>query len=342
MYTSMGPVVLKSAERVEMGVVRAPDIEWAPRLEELLAHKGDPWVWQNATVLREDVGIEARFYILHRDGLPLANIMTAELAGVGIFGHVWTQPPDRRQGAASAAMERLMADFRRRGGKALFLGTGFDSPAYHIYRRFGFESIEPGSGYMACYATSGDEFDSEYFAPGPAEIQELDWPHWPASAALFMGDFPGAVRCAPLGLVGRKSTEGPLLGPIRAERARPNGRDDMSTRALALVSKATTAVLGLAVRKAHPLWPQTGLVDVYCHPAAWSAAGDLLAGVLSGATPRCVAYTDAACQAKADVLSAAGFAEAGSLPEWLPPDQAGGSPLDVTVWRKGGYPPAAS
>ena len=106
MYTSMGQVVLKVGERVEMGVVRGPDIQWAPRLEEMLAHKGDPWVWQNATVLREDVGIEARFYVLHRDGLPLANIMTAERAGVGIFGHVWTQPRDRRQGAASAVAGR--------------------------------------------------------------------------------------------------------------------------------------------------------------------------------------------------------------------------------------------
>lgn len=335
MYTSMGQVVLKVGERVEMGVVRGPDIQWAPRLEEMLAHKGDPWVWQNATVLREDVGIEARFYVLHRDGLPLANIMTAERAGVGIFGHVWTQPRDRRQGAASAVMERQMADFRRRGGRALFLGTGFDSPAYHIYRRFGFESIAAGSGQMACYTTSGEQFDSEYFAPAPSEIQELDWRHWPASPALFMGPFPGAVRCAPLQLVGRRSTEGSLLPLIRSERARRSGGDDVSPRALALVNTATTAVLGLAVRRAHSLWPETELVDVYCHPDAWPAAGDLLAGVLSGAAAWCVAYTDAACGAKADVLSAAGFVEAARLAQWLAVDQTDSTRLDVTVWQKG-------
>ena len=33
-----------------------------------LSHKGDVWNWQNAEVLREDMGIEVRFYVAHRDG----------------------------------------------------------------------------------------------------------------------------------------------------------------------------------------------------------------------------------------------------------------------------------
>ncbi|HAA73566.1 TPA: hypothetical protein DCE37_00380 [Candidatus Latescibacteria bacterium] len=40
---------------------------------------------------------------------------------VGLFGHVFTKPEERRKGAANALME----DFRQRGGKALYLGTGY-------------------------------------------------------------------------------------------------------------------------------------------------------------------------------------------------------------------------
>ena len=52
-------------------------------------------------------------------------------------------------------MARQMEDFRNREGSALFLGTGYDTVPYYIYEEFGFESVEPGSGFMIYYAESG-------------------------------------------------------------------------------------------------------------------------------------------------------------------------------------------
>jgi hypothetical protein len=77
--------------------------------------------------LRHDLGLDVFYYILHRDGVPFTNMMNIEYRGVGLYGHVFTKPEDRQKGAASALMPMLMDDFRARGGKALYLGTGYDS-----------------------------------------------------------------------------------------------------------------------------------------------------------------------------------------------------------------------
>jgi hypothetical protein len=57
----------------------------------------------------------------------------------------------------------------------------------------------------------------------------------------------------------------------------------------------------------HPLWPDTCLIDVYCHATYWDKAGDLLANLELPKTKRYLAYTD--CEAKKNVLLECGFKE---------------------------------
>ena len=163
MVESLGLITLKNGEEVEASVVIGPDLDWAPRIGPLLQHKGDPWNWQVAQVLERELDLEAYFYVLHRDGIPFANIMTIEGAGVGVFGHVWTVPEDRQKGASSRLMALQMEHFADRGGRALFLGTGYDSVAYKMYQRFGFESVEPQSGYMSYYTESESDIQRRFF-----------------------------------------------------------------------------------------------------------------------------------------------------------------------------------
>ena len=172
-----------------------------------MSHKGGVWRWQNARCLRDDLGIDVRFYLLHRDGSPFANMLSATRHVVGHFGRVYTRPEDRRKGAASALMRHLMEDFRRRKGRALFLGTGYDSAPFHIYQAEGFRGLEPESGLMDYYVGSGETFRREWFSIGPVEVGAVSWENWPTSAPLFTGPFPGTVRMAPLGMFGRVSTE---------------------------------------------------------------------------------------------------------------------------------------
>ena len=333
MYEDLGRIKLKSGEEVEMGVVTGPDLEWAERIEALLAHKGEIWTWQNRTVLREETGIEACFTILHRHGVPFANILTAELNGAGILGHVFTRPEDRRKGAASSLMPRQMAHFRERGGQALFLGTGYDSPAYHIYRSNGFEGIEAESGLMSTYVTPRSGFEAGYFAAGSTEIETLGWTHWPASMALFLSNLPGTIRCTPLKVFGRESVEGTLLRPIQQEgdRREQGGRP----RVVALRHQDSTGVVGLAARGPDPLWPGFHLVDVYCHPHFWTRAGEMLQAILPDEGGRCLAYSDSDCPDKEAALREAGFRAAathgGRVDSHRNPTQR----LDVQVWERG-------
>lgn len=332
MYESIDTITLKSGERVEAGVVKGPDPDWAEGIEALLEHKAEIWRWGNTMVLRGHPDVEAYFYILHRGGIPFANMSTVETRGVGIFGHVYTRPEDRRKRAAMELMRVMMDHFRRQGGQALYLGTGYDSHPYHIYRAHGFEGLEPHSGYMDYYSTSRDAFETGYFASGPAEVAALDWRDWPASTALFAGGFPGVTRCAGMRIFGRQSTEGPLLPFIRDASTRRT--DGKSARVMVLRQRETTAVAGLTMWSFDSLWPRSCVVDVYCHPRFWDRSHDLLGLLAVPETERYLAYCDAGFEPKAAALSQAGFRPSVTYGRRVARDRARTAYVDVTVWEK--------
>ena len=327
MYQFLDSVVLKSGEKVEAVVVVAPDEEWYARLRKLLFHKGDLWRWQVEQLLTTPTSAQAFHYVLHRDGEPFSHILTAESDGVGLLGHVWTQPPDRSQGAASQLMRLQMQDFGRRGGRALYLSTTFDSSAFHIYRKQGFRGVEPQSGVMDFFSSSRAEFESEYFASGETEIVPLDWSHWASGSALFAGDWPGVVRNAAFGLVGRYLTEGALLPAIREQ-------NDEAASALVLQKKENGAVVGLAGWKRDATWPETIVADVYAHPNFWHQAGELLARLEVPPARRVVAYVETDFAAKRKVLESADFKALATLPQWLAADVAETKYLDVVMMEK--------
>ncbi len=315
MVESLGSVVLKSGEQVSATAVRGPDDAWRGRITALLGHKGEPWLWQNSELLSRAAGIDAWFYVLHRDGQPIAHQMTAELQGVGIFGHVWTEPADRGQGAASELMRLQMAHFRRRNGRALYLSTRFASTPYRLYQKHGFVGLDPLSGYMTWTAAPLADFEADYFAPGATAVEALGWPHWPTAPALFMSATPGLVRCAPLKLFGRKSSEGALLPWIQGRSLR-NEPDQVFT-----LVKPNGAVVGLAAWTQDEFSPDTLCVDVFCQAAFWSQGEALLRQALKSAPARkCIAYADSLCPPKAAVLTRLGFALVTAWPRRLAGD----------------------
>jgi hypothetical protein len=142
---------------------------------------------------------------------------------------------------------------------------------------------------------------------------------------LFTGDFPGTVRCAPLRLFGRASTEGAWLHLLHGD----------ATRARVLVRRGTNAVVGAAVWGDHPQWPRTCLVDVFCHPAFWDRGGELLASLdLPAAAERCLALSDDGCPQKAEVLAAAGFTSTARFERRLAVDGRRTRFVDVTEWER--------
>ncbi|HEU5077902.1 MAG TPA: GNAT family N-acetyltransferase [Opitutaceae bacterium] len=391
MFQSLRTVRLRTGEPVSAAVIRGPDDEWAERIERMLLHKGDPWNWQNSELLRRNCGVGANFFVLHREGVPFANIMIIETGGVALLGHVWTAPADRGAGGSSLLMELAMNEFRARGGRAVFLGTEFDSIAWRYYRRRGFELVEPGSGYMAfyyqartrgrrmdrddcrggegddcggggndcrggsdddCRGGGGSEFERDWFGASEGVIEPLDWPHWAAAAPLCLGDFGDVVRLAGVQLIGRRSSEEPLLRLLRDERGDGAARELPKT--VVLRDANGPAVLGLASRQRHPLWPKTEILDVFCHPRWWHRAPAMIAAlgsqtrgglaspgrsettapiqIASDDSCRTIAYMDEGQREKRAILEQAGLRETAVLNKWVPRTAAAGERMNVSVF----------
>lgn len=332
MWQSLGSVTLRTGEAVAAGVIVAPDQVWRERILQLLAHKEDLWNWQTAELISQPTGVDARFYVLQREGAPLCHIMTATVGGVGLLGHVWTEPADRGQSAASLLMQLQMTDFHERGGQALFLGTGFNTSPFRIYQKHGFSGVEADSGLMSYYRDGEEKFEEQWFSSGEVELAPLNWAHWSLAAPLFASDFPEVVRCAPLRLLGRSLTEGPLLPWVRAEITR---RDQHETPQVAVLQKAqNSAVCGLAAWEFDPLWPEVCTADVFCHPNFWQHGEELLNALQLPANQRVMVYADAGENAKARVLRVAGFAPLSVLPRWIAADKRKSAWRDVALWEK--------
>lgn len=328
MYVEMGSVTLRTGERVTAAVVHAPDLDWAARLEALLEHKGAPWTWENSELLRTESTLDARFFVLHRDGKPFANIMLVSRGGVALLGHVWTDAADRGTGASSLLMERVLADFRGHDGRAIFLGTVFDTLPWHYYRRRGFLPVEPGSGYMAWYRER-ETFEESWFNASTTTIEPLRWCHWPATAPLFLTADGGIARLVASPLFGRASSEDPLLPILRQLGVtRPSGP---SAAAHVLRAAGSAAILGFASRMPDPLWPGTDIIDLFCHRTCWRRSPDLLGAIRIGAAPRMIAYCDPSQLEKRRALEHEGFREEARLPRWIKPAVAAAPPVDLSV-----------
>lgn len=251
---------LKTGEQMDIVRVTTPEDGYAERLDAFLGHKGDPWIYHVGKAFEGDTDdLENYFYVGLLGDEVVFNVMTAEYKGVGNFGHVYTSPEHRRKHAASLVIERQMADFRERGGKALYLGTGYDSTAYHIYSRCGFESLTPKSGLMTYLAD--DRVIEEHFSPGPVRVEDAAWRHWPMVFMLTLQPGGRWLRNVALGCLGPHGIEGGYL----AMRQRQLQRNE-PVQAKVLVTEQDSAV-GFATLMPDTRWgSNVGLLDVFVHP----------------------------------------------------------------------------
>ena len=187
MHRTLNTVTLADGTTADIVLIQAPDADYRDAVLTLLAHKSDPWqVHLRAALDNGTDYLETRWYLAIMHGTPVANVMTVERNGVGILGHVYTMEQHRQKGLCKAVLTNVMTDFRQRSGKALVLGTGYESVAYRIYEAFGFRSLK--GGFMQYLAEPQDRFDAEWFAPADAIVQTARWEHWPLVAMLGARD----------------------------------------------------------------------------------------------------------------------------------------------------------
>ena len=231
----------------------------------------------------------------------------------------------------------------------LTLGTGFETPPYWIYHRFGFRSIDGASGRMTWLAAP--EAEAGWFRPGATSVRPMRWDDWaPLNLLAYQPTAPDEElpRSMVFRLTGHGSLEGSFLrvrlplpehqSPRTAEALR-QGLEAARLAALTLESEHGAAV-GWAVLRPDDLALGEGwLLDCYVHPAFREATERLLSAVPWPAGRRVAAYSGPPDGYRAAALRRAGFRQVAELPEWLErppgagpsPPGAGAEPLRVFV-----------
>jgi len=321
LVTELKTVPLKSNERMSLVKLTAPQPEWEERIIDFLRHKGEPWISQLQLILQEELpGLEVNFYLGLVAGEVAGNIMTVEASSprVGILSHVFTAPAHRRKGICGTLMETLTADFVSRGGRAMTLGTGYDSPAFHIYASFGFRSVA-NAGRMIWEAQP--DFIKDYFTTGPTMVRDIAWPHWALLDLLYTveeGDFLRSVRFAQY----RPASYEHLFTELRDLVAQPPAQSKV-------LAKDSGEVVGHATLLPDPRWQNSVLLlDIFIHPNFYEAGSELLEAIEFPAHTKIQAYAEAAAERKIALLKARGLEEEAILRRQLAAD---GQPVDVVV-----------
>jgi GNAT superfamily N-acetyltransferase len=329
MYTALGRERLKNGARMEIGVVRCPDPEWAPRVIPFLGHKRPETREHIRRALDGSLDdLQTLFYVGAVEDEIVTQVMIAGARGAGILGHVYTPPEWRRLGAYSHLMRYQMKDMERSGFQVLCLSTGFETPPYWIYHAHGFRSIGPGRGQMVWRASPDAE--AALLSPAAARIRRLRWDDWAWFDLLAMQPVaPGEdlPRCAQLGLKDQGSLESAFVPFIL--QAEKDGRIQAQ-----VLETDRGATAGFALLGPDRHWfGDTWVADVYVHPQHRRWEPELVAS-LSFHGRRCATYRVGGNNRGSECAwREAGFHVAASLPEWI---EVAGKRRDLEMWVRTG------
>ena len=247
-----------------------------------------------------------------------------EYDGIGILGHVYTRPEQRRKSACRLVMTEQMTDFGMRNGRYLTLGTWFQSHPYWIYHDFGFRSISPDSGFM-CYQAS-DTFETDYFNSAEVKIVKPTWKDWPTMNVLCAQGGAPYLRSIAFELFGQKNFEGGFLTFLKGIEEDPN-RD-------ARILKSTTgAIVGYVMIQPDRRWTeQTLLLDLYLHPKHTSHAPALLQSLPLPENRKIQSFTENDTDWKTGALLGEGFELEATFQNQF---EYEGRPVDVEIYDRG-------
>ena len=298
MIRTLRTLALKTGERMRVAALRAPAGRYADAIRRFLNHKGQPWLLH---VDLANQGKTDRLNTTYTIGLAgtaiVGNVMIVDDGRVGILGHVFTDPAHRRKGICQHLMAGALEDFTGRGGLALGLGTGYNSPAYWIYHAFGFRSVGPGSGHMLFEATPGAIARS--FAPARASVRDALWHDWPGISLLLMQPAGDRLRCKAYGVTGPDGFEGGFL-QLQSQRER--------LQAQAKVLATHRGIAGFALLQRDPQWP-SGIhtLDFFVHPSFREHQNPLLRSLDLPRDAKIQAYVDRPSTDRSRALRGLGF-----------------------------------
>lgn len=325
MEKTLATVTLKSGETMQVIHVASPEPAWVDRILPFLDHKGTRWLEPMRVAYTS--GLDALtindFLGVLDSGEVVGNITTAEYASVAILQHVFTPPEHRRKGIATHLMRGLCEEFVSRGGRAMSLGTGYDSHPYHIYAGFGFRG-RGESGKMTWLPEA--DFLANWFAPSPVIIRETLWEDWPRLELLYATEGQWQLKGAYFGQFGHAGYESQYV------ELRPAMEEGLIT-SVRVMESATGAVVGHAFVAPQPGWPKhVHILDFMLHANFHGQAGELLASVELPTGSKIQSYCDARAGARREALEAAGFRLEGTLAGQILDENR--QPLDVHVYGR--------
>ena len=324
MYTQIAASTLRTGEKLEIGVVLAPDDDYAPLVRPILAHKSSNEQWHLDEVFAGRVSpLETRFYLGSLNDRAICNIMVSEHDGIGIVSHVYTAPAHRRKGVARLVMTEQMADFQVRDGRYLTLSTGFDTHPYYLYHGFGFRSVVPESGHMKYMGHAA--YEREHFREGKARVVPGDWRNWPSLNVFCAQSGPPSLRNVGLGHIGPRMFEGAYLGLMKQTRE----ADDVQVR---LTVTERGAVAGYAILAPDTRWRgETFLLDLTVHSAFTAQLKPLLDSFALPTGRKVICHVEPDDAPKSAALQDAGFIHEATLRKQF---RSAGQAMDVEVYAR--------
>ena len=325
MQQPLESVVLKSGETMTIIKTTAPEPGWTDRIVPFLGHKGE---LTRAAIRRAyDAGLDdlvmSDFLGVLPDGTVVGNITTVESDGIAILQHVFTPPEHRRKGICTHLLQALCDDFTTRGVRAVFLGTGYDSPPYHIYESFGFRG-RGDSGKMTWVIDP--TYPHGYFALASATVAETRWEDWPKLEALYALTGHWQLKSYLFQLLGHAGFEGEY--PALRHRL-----EEGSMLQTLVMRTASGAVVGHAMLGVEQTWRGWALVlDLMVAPGFTDPAGEMLRSLRLPQDRKVHAYCDQRAAGKAALLEAVGFEHEGTLRKVMQDESH--TPLDVLVYGK--------
>ncbi|HRU06687.1 MAG TPA: GNAT family N-acetyltransferase [Candidatus Brocadiia bacterium] len=322
MYVVMKTAALRDGSQAELGIVTAPDAEHVGEFSSFYMHKPEYWLWPVEAPLKGLCGeLESRFYVAKAGGRVVSAIMIHECWGAGTIAHVYTLPAWRGKGLASQIMDMAVADFDGRGGRVIYLGTGYNTQPYRIYQRYGFASIKPESGKMV--RVKSETTLQEMFAPGDCRVADVAWRHYPLLTPLAAA--PGAgLRSRLLMDLGA----GFEYGSFEAAFLKVYAQALMGKAVMKVLEAPGRCVAGWATLA--PRWcdgAEGWLLDFHTH-GNFADKAEALARALPSRPEPVYAYVTSGAEAKVPLLKRLGFVEETPAREWA------GNEGEVVAWSR--------
>ncbi len=247
------------------------------RVLSLLWHKGSPWLGDVKNRLDGQYADSRDHFFVACNGDQLAAHVWYNVSAtdprLGVLGHVYTRPEDRRRGLASRLLRAAMDHFVECGGKVMQLNTS-NADTLPLYQKLGYATLFADAALHAMdwhlrWPAESSELIEPWFAPGAGTVRPLGPKDLPQYCLLYNAEYGTHLKNFVDGVGTGVESEFAFIGLIEKIAQR---------QATCFVLENDQTIVGIASLAGSGATHQShiGTLDVYVHPNYRPRAGELL------------------------------------------------------------------